>query len=92
MKFTITTPDKKDMITFYFNKFLGNIKIYRNDNLIIRDFIPGMYTDFTKEYIIPLENGNKLKIVRKRPIFIAVIRRWKYSIYYNNEYLYSIKK
>lgn len=93
MKFTIEIGKKeKQIISYSFNKFWGNVKIKVNNKKVISDF--RLYsTSLSNEYHFEVGTIEKhqIKIEKIRPLIMAGYRSNTYKIYVDEE-LFEVYK
>jgi len=93
MKFTVEIGNKeKQVISYSFNKFWGNVKIAVNGKKIKSDF--RLYSlDLTKtyEFAVGVNEKHDIKIQKIRPLIAAGFRSNTYRIYVDDELFKEFK-
>lgn len=93
MKFTVEIgEEEKQVISYSFNKFWGNVKITVNGKKIKSDF--RLYSlDLSKvyEFNVGLKEKHEIKIEKIRPQFNAGFRSNTYRIFVDGELLKEYK-
>lgn len=93
MKFEFEVgQNEKHLISFYFNKFLGNLEIKVDNEQVIKDFrTHSIELTVSYDFTIGVSEVHDIKISKVRPLFFAGFRSNSYQVFVDGKMIKEYK-